>query len=169
MRPPAPHAEPEPIDRREGQFRPVVEEAVLAIVRIHDIFAFAVQFELPPAERSLEARGDTGRVAEDTAEHGREFPLQRLATCEIDAHPRRDSIEPFVVAARFEVQPVPVGGDSWLHIIAVVRQRVGIGRDGERPGVLLRCSGSRRVRRLGLCGIARENSSNREYGKRSHG
>ena len=73
MRPPAPHAEPEPIDRREGQFRPVVEEAVLAIVR------------------------------------------------KIEAHPHRDGIEPFVVVARFEVQPVPVGGDSWLHIVAVVR------------------------------------------------
>src|SRR5262249_2737300 len=44
------HADAEPLEWVEGQLRPVVEEAFRSVADVHDVFALAVELELPPTQ-----------------------------------------------------------------------------------------------------------------------
>src|SRR5215510_15819894 len=60
-------AEAEPFHRCQRQLRPVVEEAIRRMARVEDILALAVEFELPPTQRTLVARGNSSGFAKYAA------------------------------------------------------------------------------------------------------
>src|SRR5207237_54471 len=113
-----------PIDRRDTQLRPGVEEVSLRIADVEDELAFTGELELPISKRHLETGRDAGCIAKHPAQHRGEFPLQFFAAAEIVTDPHGCGFKVLVVVTSFEMQPTAIRGEAWLHIFLEIRDDI---------------------------------------------
>src|SRR3954466_3438599 len=109
-------AEAEPFKQRQSQFGPVVEKTAGGMADLEKVFTFAIEFEFPPGQRTLVARGSASFVAKDSAKHRSEFPRQFFAAAEIGSDPGGTGSESFVVIAGFQMKKAMIGSDRGLSV-----------------------------------------------------
>src|SRR5262249_1648799 len=119
--------------QRRTKLRPAVEKIRGIVSSIEKVFSLARGLDAFVTRLDPVAGRETGDVSKNTAEHWSDFELQILTERKIVSDPNRSGLERLIVVARFEMQPVIVGGEIWIAVVARMLREISVSRQSKFP------------------------------------
>src|SRR5262249_20703092 len=91
------------------------------------------QLEWLVADRNRIAWCDACHVSKNSAQHWSNFELQLFSRAEIPTEPDGACLEFLIIVSRFKMQPITVGREVWIRIIACMLSEVSKSGQRELP------------------------------------